>query len=347
MKTGFRGTFVISWSQTEVDGLGAAPRAALDLGVTWSWSGEAVRVDGPSSVLCLDQAGEAAAVRQSAARKIRRMVQPTPESGAEDPLFEAGFVVTDGRSSYAVTLIEVGPEAPPLLMFIDSLPPKQVELWVVHVNARAMEPAPRTARSDGVICFTPGTRIDTPDGPRAVEDLGEGDRVLTRDNGPQEILWIGRRRITGARMFVMPELRPIRIRPGALGVDRPDAHLLVSPAHRLLIRSRAAQELFNTPEVLVPARELINGGSIAPDLTVREVTYIHLLLPRHEVLWANGIETDSFHPAGADLTALSAEDADRLRRIDPSLAGDPVQYGGFARRTLTGSETAILMHNAA
>ena len=46
MKTGFRGTFVISWSQTEVDGLEAAPVKNLSVGAAWSWRGDAVQVDG-------------------------------------------------------------------------------------------------------------------------------------------------------------------------------------------------------------------------------------------------------------------------------------------------------------
>ena len=61
MGTGYRGTFVISWSQTEVDGLQAAPRDSLVVGAGWTWHGEAVQVDGPSDVLRLEQAGEDAA----------------------------------------------------------------------------------------------------------------------------------------------------------------------------------------------------------------------------------------------------------------------------------------------
>lgn len=354
MGTGFRGTFVISWSQTEVDGLQAAPRDSLVVGAGWTWHGEAVQVDGPSDVLRLEQAGEDAAVRRAAARKVRQLVgaalqhRPDPaEIAVDEPLFEVGFVVSDGIRSFTVTLIEVGEGKPPLLMFLDDIPPQRRDLWVVHHNAGTRRTRLQRSAASGVICFTPGTRIDTPDGPRLVEHLAEGEQVLTRDNGPQEILWIGRRRITGARMFVMPELRPIRIGPGALGVDRPDDSLLVSPEHRLLIRSHAARALFNTPEVLVPARELVNSGTISVDLSVREVTYIHLLLPNHQILWANGVETESFHPASADFTALTEGDRERLLHLDPHLAADPVRYGAFARRALTASEVAILMHDAA
>lgn len=49
-----------------------------------------------------------------------------------------------------------------------------------------------------VPCFTPGTRIATPRGECAVEALRVGDRVITRDNGLQEIRWIGQRTLSGA-----------------------------------------------------------------------------------------------------------------------------------------------------
>jgi hypothetical protein len=201
--------------------------------------------------------------------------------------------------------------------------------------------------SNGVICFTPGTRISTPDGPREVETLRPGDEVLTRDNGPQEIQWTGSRRMSGARLFVMPGLRPIRFLPGALGIERPDQELLVSPEHRLLIKGRTAQALFNTSEVLVAARDLVNDDTIQVDKNLREVTYVHLLLPSHQVIWANGVETESFHPASADLTSLSEMDRKRLLAHAPELESDPNLYGAFARRILSKSESAILRYDAA
>ena len=76
-----------------------------------------------------------------------------------------------------------------------------------------------------------------------MQDLREGDMVQTKDNGAQEIVLKCARRMTGARMFAMPHLRPIRIRMGALGVERPDEELLVSPSHRMLIQGDEAMAL--------------------------------------------------------------------------------------------------------
>ncbi len=354
MGTGFRGTFVISWSQTELDGQGALPPRAMTVGMTWSWQGEAVRVDGPQNLLRLGVADGEAVQRRRAARMVRRLVgaamsgrRDLERIEVDEPLTDPGFVVTDGLRSYTVTVIELEGGAVPLLMFLDEIPPQHTEMWVVHHALDGLHGAATSPASGGVICFTPGTRIETPDGPRLVEDLREGDRVQTRDSGAQEIRWIGSRRLTGARLFATPRLRPVRLRAGALGQDVPDATLVVSPEHRVLVRGDVARALFNTPEVLVMARDLVNNDSVAVDLASREVTYIHLLLPGHEIIWANGVETESFHPASAALSTLTETDRARLLALDPNLAHEPHLYGGHARRCLSASEAAILRHEAA
>jgi hypothetical protein len=354
MTTGLGGTFVISWAQTEVDGIAAAPVSSLHVGTTWSWRGDPVRVDGPATVLRLGQAKGAADLRERAARKLRRLLGPAippPRDPATAtgtaPLPDNSFIVTDGAQSFVMTLIDMGTGAAPLLLFGDQLPPRDTDLWVVACRMDRPGPAQSGVTDRGVPCFTPGTRIATPDGPRLVQDLRAGDLVQTRDSGPQEVLWIGSRHMTGARLFAMPHLRPIRFRAGALGVERPDHELLVSPDHRMLIRGHAAQALFNTDEVLVAARDLVNGHSIAVDTALREVSYLHLLLPRHQVIWANGLETESFHPAQADLHSLPEADRRGLLALFPALTDDPHLYGASARRALSMPEAAILRHEAA
>ena len=134
---------------------------------------------------------------------------------------------------------------------------------------------------------------------------------------------------------------------GALGVDRPDSELLVSPEHRLLIKGNVARALFNTPEVLVMARDLVNDHSVTIDQAMREVTYIHLLLPRHQIVWANGVETESFHPASAALSTLDDGDRKRLLAFNAAFEVEPNLYGAYARRCLNGPEAALLAHEAA
>ena len=74
MGTGVKATFVISWSQTEVDGVDAATLDMLTVGATWRWTGEAVRIDAPGGVLLLEGAEGAADMRQRAARMVQRLI---------------------------------------------------------------------------------------------------------------------------------------------------------------------------------------------------------------------------------------------------------------------------------
>ena len=355
MKTGFRGTFVISWSQTEVDGLDAAPVDALTVGAAWSWRGDAVQVDGQAGILRLDRADGSEQLRKRAARMVHRLVGAALDPGAgmrpddetlDAALGDSSFVVTDGAQSYTVTLINIGRGTQPLLMFLDELPPRHTDLWVVHHTLGARPKSDNAPDSGGVICFTPGTLIATPYGGKPVEALHVGDLVQTKDNGAQPVEWIGSRHMTGARLFAMPRLRPVRIRAGALGIKCPSRELLVSPEHRMLLKGAMARDLFNTAEVLVAAKDLINGGLIATDTQSAAVTYIHLLLPSHNILWANGVETESFHPANTALASIADADRARLLAQHPDLAFDPHTYGGFARRNLTAPEAAILLRAA-
>ena len=354
MKTGSSGTFVISWSQTETDGLKAAPLDVLNVGAAWRWTGTAVRVDGPQGMLILDGAEGVTDTRKRAARMVRRLIGAAvgpgvPLSAPEDDseLPDESFVVTDGHHSFAVTIIPVPDTGARLLMLTGELPPVDQDLWVVRTQIDRGRLAEGAVSAGGVICFTPNTWLATPDGPRRIQSLRPGDLIDTCDNGPQPVLWSGHRRMSGARLYAMPHLRPIRFRTGALGTGRPDEDLLVSPQHRMLVRGPSARALFNTPEVLVAAENLVNDQSVTVDHSQREVTYVHVLLERHNIVWANGLETESFHPSNTALEMIDAAQREGLLHILPAIADTPQAYGEYARRNISGSEAAILRHDMA
>jgi Hint domain len=353
MQTGYQGTFVISWAQTELDGARAAPPSALCVGAVWRWWGEAVRVDGSADILLLQDAAGSAERRARAARMARRLMGAAltgrdiallPD---EDRAPQQSFTLTDGHKTYAASVIAVRGTPARLVMFADGLPPRDADLWIV---SSAFDPATGGADPEsaaGVICFTPGTWIRTPNGPSLIDRVRPGDMICTKDNGPQQVLWTGRRRISGARLHAMPDLRPVRIRAGAMGEDRPEGDLIVSPGHRMLVEGRASRALFAQAEVLVAARDLVNGSSIHVERGLAEVTYIHLMTEHHQVVWANGLETESFHPANADLSLIDPGQRGVLLALMPELEGDPLRYGPYARRNLTAPEAAILRRDAA
>ncbi|MFL4471863.1 Hint domain-containing protein [Tateyamaria armeniaca] len=143
-----------------------------------------------------------------------------------------------------------------------------------------------TEDNTNVACFTEGTLIETEDGPVAIEALRRGMRLKTLDNGNRLVRAVLRREVDASG-----DLAPVCIAAGALDNTR---DLLVSPAHRMLIADWRAQMLFGADEVLVPAVNLVRG-----DLIYRAprplITYYHILMDNHEVIFAEGAATESFH----------------------------------------------------
>ncbi len=140
--------------------------------------------------------------------------------------------------------------------------------------------------ASGVTCFTPGTMIDTPDGPTPVERIEAGGIVST-SGGPRRVRWVGHRAIDIARHAAPHLVRPIRIRRDAIAPGRPHHDLLLSPDHAILVR-----------DVLVPARLLVNHASISVEERVSKVTYYHIELDAHGLLLAEGLEAESYLDTG-------------------------------------------------
>lgn len=168
-------------------------------------------------------------------------------------------------------------------------------------------------------CFVLGTLIRTENGEVPVETLAVGDMVATRDHGLRPILWIGSRLLNAAVLAANPQLRPIRIRAGALGDNSPSSDLLVSPQHRVLVRSRIAQKMFGTTEILVAAKQLLflDGIDIAED--VDSVEYFHFLFDQHEVVISNGAETESLYTGSEALKAIGKAAQAEIFALFPEL----------------------------
>ena len=174
-------------------------------------------------------------------------------------------------------------------------------------------------------CFTRGTMIRTPTGDVPVEALACGDLVETADHGPQPVALVVSVVLNAAKLACQPALRPIRIRAGALGAGRPQQDLLVSPQHRMLVRSRIAMRMFGTPEILVAAKQLLSIDGIEVDETVQEVEYFHILFDRHEVIVANGAEAESLYTGPEGLKGVGKAALHEIYALFPGLmaGGDP------------------------
>jgi Ca2+-binding RTX toxin-like protein len=162
----------------------------------------------------------------------------------------------------------------------------------------------------GIPCFTPGALIETDRGLVPVELLRPGHLVRTLDHGYQPIRWVGWRRLDAAKLEAAPNLRPVVLRKGALGNIR---RMLVSPQHGFLVDGR-----------LVRAKYLAAtcGGKVARvDHKAETVTYIHFLCDQHEIVFAEGIATESLYPGPMALRALGHGPVTELLTVFPALAG--------------------------
>lgn len=157
-------------------------------------------------------------------------------------------------------------------------------------------------------CFTPGANVATPDGLRPVEVLKAGDLVITQDHGPQPIRWVGH-----SVVQVTAALAPIRIEAGSLGQGLPKRDVVVSPQHRILVRSLISERMFGKSEVLVAAKSLLGMRGITTVMEWDEVTYIHLLFDRHEILLVEGAPFESLFLGPQTRKALRRE----IARIFP------------------------------
>ncbi|MFP4275074.1 MAG: Hint domain-containing protein [Paracoccaceae bacterium] len=191
-------------------------------------------------------------------------------------------------------------------------------------------------------CFTPGTVIATPQGERLVEDLRPGDRVITRDNGIQEISWIGSRTLTGHELARRPELRPILIQAGSLGNGLPEHDLLVSPNHRVLMANDRTSLYFDETEVLASAKHL-TGLDGVDEVGTLGVTYTHFMFERHEVVLSNGAWTESFQPGDYTLKGIGDAQRDEILGLFPDLERQGAgRVFPTARRALKRHEAQLL-----
>jgi len=193
-----------------------------------------------------------------------------------------------------------------------------------------------------VPCFTPGTLIATPKGEREIESLSIGDRILTRDNGIQEVTWMGHRSLSATELGDAPSLRPILIRAGSFGSGSPERDMLVSPMHRMLVTSKLAKKYFGEREVLVAARDLTNVPGI-DQVKVAGTTYLHFMCDKHQIVLANGTWTESFQPNDYAIKGVVKEQRDELFKICPSLALPEGRRGyKLARKALRRVESLAL-----
>ena len=170
-------------------------------------------------------------------------------------------------------------------------------------------------------CFLKGTKIETAEGARRIEDLAIGDLLPTMFGGPRPVQWIGRysiKKSDPSKPWVKDAL-PVRIARSALAPNVPHADLHVTGGHSLFLDG-----------LLVPVGNLINGTSIRRDeRDCDELEFFHIKLESHDVIYAEG--APSTHCERRDESAVNFAEYFRrygVRERPETPCAPRVTYGG-------------------
>lgn len=190
----------------------------------------------------------------------------------------------DGRTTEILILVEVDDHDMVAEIYALPLAPlhPKTDYSLVGINR---DSARRKFAQVACVSFSRGTHIATVSGQQVqIEDLRVGDMVLTRDDGPQKIRWIGQTTVRAVGEFA-----PIKIAAGTLNNVK---DLVVSPDHRLFIYQRNDRIGAGRSEVLVKARHLVDGDSVTQQ-DGGFVDYFQILFDRHQIIYAEGIAAET------------------------------------------------------
>ncbi len=194
------------------------------------------------------------------------------------------FMAPHGETLEALLLVETDAAGMIAATYLLPLAPVAAKTGYTLVTIEREAARARLAQSASV-SFTRSTRITMADGRQVpVEELRPGDRVLTKDSGPQVLRWIGEQTLRATGAFA-----PITIAAGALNNT---GDLTLSPNHRLFIYQRVDHLGAGAREVMVRARNLVNGTTVVQSAG-GFVDYFQLLFDKHEIIYAEGIASES------------------------------------------------------
>lgn len=241
-------------------------------------------------------------------------------AGSSTPVTVAGRIVSmtiDGQQTYWL-MADSGPSAPGLGVGI------------------TVDKQSQTASTDvpyqDIACFAAGTLIETPEGPKLVETIRVGDLVLTEDNGPLPVRWIGAAHLSAKDLAQNPKLLPIRIAAGAFGPDLPKHDLILSPQHRILLTGWRVELFFGDIEVLVAIKQLLTWPGVSVVSDCDDVSYYHLMFDQHEIVHANGMPAESFYLGDQIRDGMDQAQVEEILTLFPELAARaPVSARRFAK----------------
>ena len=278
----------------------------------------------PGDIYQLDREARPLRLRIQADETGRQSIGPGSHVGAEGDtltLLARHLMITPEGDTVDILLIRHDPA-----QVFYALPLSPIGPRIDYTLLEAME-NPGDVRLSDLVCiaFTTGTLITMAGGAqRPIETLAPGDRVLTRDNGPQPVRLVAKTTLRALGSFA-----PVVISAGTLGNE---ADLVVAPHHRVFLYRRGEKRLGDTSEILVQAKHLVDGEHVWR----REggyVDYYALVFDRHEIVYAEGIPAESLQVSEATLSLMPEALTAEIRARLPNLKHTP-HFGTEAGRDL-------------
>jgi hypothetical protein len=176
---------------------------------------------------------------------------------------------------------------------------------------------------NSVVCFAAGALIRSARGDVPIEDLKVSDLVVVSSGEHRPVKWAGHKTFDLRGLPKTHPARPIRIAADAIGPGQPSHALYVSAPHSVCV------DLCG--ETLIPVEYLVNGATIAR-CEVDEITYWHVELDSHDIIFANGLRAESYLAMGnrgafdGEALAAFSEGRDKTHAdfCRPVLTGGPV-----------------------
>lgn len=233
---------------------------------------------------------------------------------------EFGYLSGSGSSNIMIDIIEIGG------VVVGYVTNEPLQTGATYGYQRGGDVDDNTNGSDtrlnfdyyeqnSVACFGPGTMIATRNGEIPVEWLDTSDMVLTRDDGFQPILWVGRTRVPSGYFGEYPDECPVRIAPGTLGPNSPTHPLQVTGDHRVMIRAVEAELMFCSTEVFAPAKAWADTGLATKTEPSGSYMLTHILLASHHVILAQGAWVESLFPGPETMRRLDPESQAKLNGL--------------------------------
>lgn len=92
----------------------------------------------------------------------------------------------------------------------------------------------------------------------------------------------------------------------------------MSPQHKVLVSGAMAELMFGEQDVLVKAKDLVNGDTIYQRFG-GEVTYHHILLESHEIIFSEGVPTETLLLGVDSMNMMDSESREEINTLFPEL----------------------------